>query len=35
MKLRILAALGLTLLVALPAAGAQRLVFVENFTNNT
>ena len=35
MKLRYLAALGLILLVALPAAGAQRTVLVENFTNYT
>ncbi len=33
MKLRILAALGLALLVASSAIAAQRLVLIEDFTN--
>jgi hypothetical protein len=33
MRIRLVAALGLLLLMALPAMGAQRLVLVENFTN--
>lgn len=34
MKLRFLAASALALLMAIPAFGAQRKVFVEDFTND-
>lgn len=33
MRLRVLLALGLILVAALPATAAQRMVLVENFTN--